>query len=569
MNPDPAEKGLVFRLADSPDLYRLLVESVEDYAIFAFDPKGYILSWNSGARRLKGYDASEIVGSHISIFYSASERAAGLPERHLETAERHGRFEGEGWRVRKDGSRFWAAVAVTAMHDDSGELVGFAEVTRDLTERQKAQDALSKSEERFRLMVQTVRDYGIFMLDTDGKVATWNEGAARIKGYRADEIIGEHFSRFYPPEDVARRKPDHELTVAVREGRYEDEGWRIRKDGSRFWANVVITTLRSADGRHIGFAKVTRDLTERRAAEKRALSDARHLAIEEAARYSAEEKAAEQAGMIEQLRQQAEELAQRTKDAEDANRVKSDFLASMSHELRTPLNAIAGYTQLLELGLRGPVTDEQHRDLERIRTSQQHLLAVINDILNFSRLEAGQLSYQIEDVPVPYILESMEALMSPVASGRQVNLEIAPCPANAVVHADRGKVEQILINLIGNAVKFTPPGGNVWLECRLRPNAVVIAVRDTGIGVEPDHLEPIFDPFVQVGRSLTQHAEGTGLGLAISRDLARAMDGDVTVESEPGKGSTFSLVLPSAEQLDTGPTSGNLPHDEDPDRSHS
>ena len=539
-----ADTGIASRLADTPDLYRLLVESIDEYAIFAFDPKGYVLTWNAGAQRLKGYEAAEIVGSHVSVFYSEAERAAGLPERHLEIAERHGRFEGEGWRIRKDGSRFWAAVAITAMRDDTGDLVGFAKVTRDLTERRKAEDALIRSEERFRLMVQTVKDYGIFMLDTNGNVATWNEGAARIKGYSAEEIIGEHFSRFYPPDEIARGKPDHELTVALREGRYEDEGWRVRKDGSRFWANVVITTLRSADGRHIGFAKVTRDLTERRAAEKRALSDARHLAIEEAARFNAEEQTQNQSEMIEQLQQQASELAQRTKDAEEANRVKSDFLASMSHELRTPLNAIAGYTQLLELGLRGPVTDEQHRDLERIRVSQQHLLGVINDILNFSRIEAGQMSYRIENVPVPQIMESIEVLMTPVASARQVTLEMIPCPENAVVRADRGKVEQILINLLSNAIKFTPPGGHVWLECTLTPDAATIAVRDTGIGVEPAHFEPIFDPFVQVGRSLAQPAEGTGLGLAISRDLARAMNGDVTVKSEPGKGSTFSLVLP-------------------------
>ncbi len=405
---------------------------------------------------------------------------------------------------------------------------------------------LAKNPDLYRLLVESVLDYAIFMLDTDGKVATWNEGAARIKGYRAEEIIGRHFSRFYPDDDIARGKPDDELIVALREGRYEDEGWRVRKDGSRFWANVVITTLRNADGRHVGFAKVTRDLTERRAAEKRALSDARHIALEEVARLSAEERADELSTLVEQVRQQATELAQRTKDAEEANRVKSDFLASMSHELRTPLNAIAGYTELLELGLRGPVTDEQQRDLHRIRVSQQHLLGVINDILNFSRIEAGQMSYRIEDVSVPQIMESIEVLMAPVASARQINLEMVPCPDNAVVRADRAKVEQILVNLLSNAVKFTPAGGNVWLECTLRPDTAVISARDTGIGVEHDHLEPIFDPFVQVGRSLAQPAEGTGLGLAISRDLARAMNGDVTVESEPGKGSTFSLVLPRA-----------------------
>jgi len=540
------DSGRPARFAETPDLYRLLVESIAEYAIFAFDPKGFVLSWNAGAQQLKGYDASEIVGSHVSIFYSDADRAMGLPERHIEIATQQGRFEGEGWRIRKDGSSFWASVAITTMRDDTGDLIGFAKIARDLTERRKAESAFGRSEERFRLMVQTVRDYGIFMLDTTGKVVTWNEGAARIKGYAAEEIIGQHFSKFYPQEEIARGKPDHELTVALREGRYEDEGWRIRKDGSRFWANVVITTLRSAGGRHIGFAKVTRDLTERRAAEKRALSDARHLSIEEAARFNAEEQTEKLSEMVEQLRQQACELAQRTKDAEEANRAKSDFLASMSHELRTPLNAIAGYTELMELGLRGPVTDEQRKDLERIRASQQHLLGVINDILNFSRIEAGQMTYRTEDVAVSQVMESIELLMGPVATARKVDLGIVLCPENAVVRADRAKVEQILINLLSNAVKFTPAGGHVWLGCTLGPDAATISVKDTGIGIEPDHLDPIFDPFVQVGRSLAQPGEGTGLGLAISRDLARAMNGDVTVESEPGKGSAFSLVLPRA-----------------------
>jgi PAS domain S-box-containing protein len=534
------------RLADAPDLYRLMVESVHEYAIFAFDPNGNILTWNSGAQRLKGYEGSEVVGRNVSMFYSESERAAGLPERHLEIAARQGRYEGEGWRVRKDGTRFWASVVISAMRDDAGELLGFAKVTRDLTERRKAKDALIVSQERFRLMVNAVRDYGIFMLDPDGKVATWNEGAARIKGYRAEEIIGQHFSKFYPEVDVTHGKPDHALTVAIREGRYEDEGWRVRKDGSRFWANVVITAVRGADGRLTGFAKVTRDLTEKRAAEKRALSDARHLAAEEVARISAEERAAELADLLEKLQQQSAELARRTKDAEEANRAKSDFLASMSHELRTPLNAIAGYTQLIELGLRGPVTDEQHRDLDRIRASQAHLLGVINDILNFSRIEAGQLTYQIEEVVVPQIMTSIEGLMSPVAAARNVTLEMAPCPADAVVLADRTKVEQILLNLLSNALKFTAPGGHVALECTLSPDSTIIAVRDTGVGIEPDKLEAVFDPFVQIGRSLSLPTEGTGLGLAISRDLARAMHGDVTVESKPRKGSRFSLVLPRA-----------------------
>ena len=206
------------------DLHRLLVETVRDYAIFSLDPEGYILSWNPGAQRFKGYTADEIIGRHFSVFYPREDVEAGKPAWELEVAREEGRVEDEGWRVRKDGTLFWANVVITALHSPEGELVGFAKVTRDLTERRRTEQALRESEERFRLLVQSVRDYGIFMLDPDGRVASWNEGALRINGYTAEEIIGRHFSTFYPGEDVEAGKPAWELEVAREEGRLEDEG---------------------------------------------------------------------------------------------------------------------------------------------------------------------------------------------------------------------------------------------------------------------------------------------------------------------------------------------------------
>ncbi|MEU7894337.1 PAS domain S-box protein [Nonomuraea sp. NPDC049152] len=252
---------------DDKDL-QLLVQSVVDYAIFMLDPSGRIISWNAGARRIKGYTAEEVIGSHFSIFYPPEDVASGKPDRELETAIAEGRLEDEGWRVRKDGSRFWANVVITALFDASGRLRGFGKVTRDMTERRVVDQALRESEERFRLLVQSVVDYAIFMLDPSGRIISWNAGARRIKGYTAEEVIGSHFSIFYPPEDVASGKPDRELETAIAEGRLEDEGWRVRKDGSRFWANVVITALFDASGRLRGFGKVTRDMTERRTAER-------------------------------------------------------------------------------------------------------------------------------------------------------------------------------------------------------------------------------------------------------------------------------------------------------------
>ena len=368
------------------------------------------------------------------------------------------------------------------------------------------------SEGLYRLLVESVRDYAIFALDPEGHILTWNVGAERIKGYKASEIIGRHFSIFYQPDEAAQQKPAMELEIATREGRYEEEGWRVRKDGSLFWANVIITALRNPAGKVVGFGKVTRDLTERKEAQERALADARRIA-----------------------------------EVEASNRAKSNFLAAMSHELRTPLNAIGGYAELLAMGVRGPVTREQKEDLDRIRRSQLHLLAIINDLLNYSRIEAGRITYDIERVPVGPSLATVVEMMELLATGRQITLEFTPGTEEIAARADRAKLEQILVNLTSNALKFTNAGGFVVLSATAQERDVEIAVRDTGRGIPHDKLEEIFEPFVQVGRSLTHGNEGTGLGLAISRDLARAMGGEIGVESRLGEGSTFTLRLPRAD----------------------
>jgi PAS domain S-box-containing protein len=673
-------------------LHRLLVESVDEYAIFALDPEGYILSWNPGAERFKGYRAEEVIGKHFSIFYLPERIAEGFPEFELREAARLGRFTDEGWRLRKDGTRFWAYVVITALRASTGELVGYAKVTRDLTERRDAEEALRESEKRFRLLVQSVKDYAIFMLDENGYVATWNEGAERIKGYTASEIIGQHFSKFYSEEDIASGKPPRELEIASSTGQYEEEGWRLRKDGSRIWASVLITALRNDDGRLVGFAKVTRDLTERRAAQEQLLADARLVAAEEAARHAADvarartEKlqtltaalsaahtvpeitqviftqafpelgaAAGALGLVDDAddrikfvgdngfsalptwvrdvgidddtplstairtgkpvvcrsrdernerfpklaevlapfgamvvlplavrdriigalsmhRRPEQPLTEDVSDmmhtfalrvaqaieraalyeaeqhararADEANRAKSEFLAAMSHELRTPLNAIGGYADLLDMGLRGPVTPEQHEDLQRIRRSQKHLLAVINDILNFARIEAGQVAYTYQPVVISDVVEAVAQMIAPLAAAKGLRLTVGECPPDVTAWADKSKVEQIIVNLLSNAVKFTT-NGEITLTCDYEnPTRVAICVRDTGSGIADDQLDKIFEPFVQVGRSLTNSREGTGLGLAISRDLARAMGGEIAVGSETGCGSTFTLTLP-------------------------
>ncbi|MFL5497509.1 MAG: PAS domain-containing sensor histidine kinase [Gemmatimonadaceae bacterium] len=370
-------------------------------------------------------------------------------------------------------------------------------------------DAIRHGGRIYQLFLDSVPDYAIFMLDPNGYVASWNKGAERIKGYHADEIIGRHFSVFYPQEAKDMSFPEHELEVAGRTGRFEDEGYRVRKDGSQFWANVVITAVRDDDGSLIGFAKVTRDLTERRFAEQRAIADARRLA-----------------------------------ESESANAAKAEFLAAMSHELRTPLNAIGGYAELLSMGLGGPVTPEQAEYVERIRRSQQHLMGIITDLLNFSHAEAGRLTYNISQISLADVIETVVPLIEPQAKAKGVSLNSVPTAQNCLAIGDRPKVDQIILNLLSNAIKFTPRSGSVTVECRASDRTASIAVVDTGTGIPADKLETIFEPFVQLGRSLSSAHQGVGLGLAISRDLARAMNGDLTVTSSQGVGSTFTLSLP-------------------------
>jgi PAS domain S-box-containing protein len=557
--PEKAEKPEALA-RDTGELQRLLIDSIVDYAIFALDKDGYVLSWNAGARRFKGYEAHEIIGKHFSVFYPKELVEEGFPAFELRTAANTGRFEDEGWRVRKDGTRFWANVVITALRDkETGELLGFGKVTRDLTERREAEESLRESEERFRLLVDSVKDYAIFMLDPTGHVATWNAGAERAKGYRAKEIIGKHFSKFYTQPDLDAKKPERELEIATRTGKYEEEGWRVRKDGSTFWANVLITAIRNKAGELVGFAKVTRDLTERREAEERALESAARAAAEEAARQEAELREKETRAMAERLQEQTKELELRRLQAEEsgklaeearqradaANKAKSEFLAAMSHELRTPLNAIGGYAELLTMGVSGTLNKEQQEHVRRLKRSQEHLLGIINEILNFSRIEAGQLKYDMGVVPINDVVDVVHGMMLPQAEKKQVSLVIGLCQKGTVAWADRAKVEQIVLNLVSNAVKFTQAGGQVEMSCDMvGRNRTIITVKDNGCGIAEDQLDVIFDPFVQVGRTLTSMREGAGLGLAISRDLAEAMDGSITVKSTLDVGSEFTLTLP-------------------------
>jgi len=517
-SPTPATRTAE-TLRQSEERFRLLVESVRDYAIFMLDCQGHVLTWNAGAERFKGWKADEIVGSHFSRFYPPEALARGLPAHELEVAADTGSFEDEGWRLRKDGSMFWANVVITAMRDMDGQLIGYAKVTRDLTQRRNHEEALRQSEERFRLMVEGVSDYAIFMLDVNGHVATWNVGAERIKGYKADEIIGRHFSTFYPQEARDSGWPEHELREAALVGRFVDTGWRVRKDGTQFWANVTITAMRDDTGRLLGYAKLTRDLTERRRTEAIELANQEREEVLDAERN-------------------ARMAAQR------ATRMKDEFLATLSHELRTPLSAILGWTQILLRGHAESAADLQ-RGVEVIERNARAQVQLIDDLLDLSRILTGKLRLDLQQVAIVDIVQAAVDSATPAAAAKQIRLSHLLDPSRAIVNGDAGRLQQVVWNLLTNAIKFTPRGGQVQVVLQRVNSHIELSVADNGIGIPATFLPLVFDRFSQFDGSAARAHGGLGLGLAICRQLVELHGGTIRAASPgEGKGATFSVDLP-------------------------
>jgi PAS domain S-box-containing protein len=483
-----------------PRLYKLLVEQAKDYALFLLDREGRIMSWNAGAQRLKGYAAEEIVGRHFSTFYTREALESGWPQHELKVATAEGRFEDEGWRVRKDGSRFWANVVITALRDDDGRLLGFSKITRDLTDRKLHEEALRQSEERFRLLIEGVLDYAIFMLDTDGVVTSWNAGAERIKGYKRDEILGKHVSRFFLPEDLEAGKPWEELAAARRDGRAESEGWRVRKNGERFWARAVLSALYDGAGRLRGFTKITQDLTDRR-----------HL-----------------------------------QDLEKATQNVNEFIATLAHELRNPLAPIRTAVQVMA---RAPAGDPaQERMRQTIERQSAQLARIVNDMIDISRITRGAIAIEHGPVDLAEVARRAAEAAAPLidAAGHKLDLEL---PAQPVwVEGDLHRLTQLATNLLNNAARYTPKGGAISLSVGAEGSHVHLRVRDNGRGIEPELLERIFDMFVQGRPPLKRVAGGLGIGLALSRKLAELHGGALDARSDgPGKGSEFTLRLPLAQ----------------------
>ena len=522
MSPTPERLPAGRTPQQSEERFKLLVEGVKDYAIFMLDANGFVASWNSGAERIKGYSADEIIGKHFSLFYPPETLASGLPAHELEVAKEVGSFEDEGWRVRKDGSLFWANVVITALRDPRGNLLGFSKVTRDLTQRRAHEEALRQSEERFRLLVEGVKDYAIFMLDANGFVASWNSGAERINGYSADEIIGKHFSLFYPAEARESGWPEHELQTAAERGSFIDEGWRLRKDGTRIWAHVTITALRDDEGRLLGYAKLTRDLNDRKKAEALEVSGQERDEILEAERS-------------------ARMAAQR------ATRIKDEFLATLSHELRTPLNAIVGWTQILRRAGSSVKPADLERGLDVIDRNARAQVQLIDDLLDLSRVITGKVRLDLQQVSMIEVVQRTMHSVEPAAAAKGIRLKAILDPAPAMVSADSGRLQQILWNLLSNAIKFTPKGGQVQVLLQRVNSHIELSVSDTGIGISPEFLPHVFERFTQRDSSASRSFGGLGLGLAICKQLVELHGGTIRASSQgPGLGATFLVELPLA-----------------------
>lgn len=485
------------------DPFRLLVESVQDYAIFLLDAQGCVVTWNPGAQRIKGYEAHEIIGRSFETFYPEEAIRADWPQQELRAARRHGRFEDEGWRLRKDGSRFWASVVITALRDRSGALVGFAKVTRDLTERRRREEELRRREEQVRLLIDAVKDYAIFLVDPQGRVQTWNAGAAALIGYDADDVRDRDFAMFYPSPEVAAGEPARDLARALDEGRSERERWHLRRDRTMFWAGTVCTPVFDATGGLRGYALVVRDLTD----PKRLL------------------------------------------ELEHTNRRMSEFLATLAHELRNPLAPIRNAVNVLGVHPAFPGQLDGVRDVIDRQLGQ--LTRLVDDLLDIGRIATGKIRLDRRRLDYRDIVQSSIDATLPLAQehGHRLLLSLPEEPIPMI--GDATRLAQSLQNLLNNAVRYTPDGGEIRVDVHREGADSVTRVSDSGRGIPQHQLERIFEPFSQGDGDGMPAAEGLGIGLGLARTLVEQHGGRLNAESGGrGLGSVFTMTLPVHESAD-------------------
>ena len=511
-NPPPA-KPRNTRDINNPQILgcearlQTLIDGVVDYAIFMLDPAGIVRSWNAGAERIKGYSAEEILGQHISRFYPAADIERGKPKYLLEVAASVGRCEDEGYRVRKDGSLFWANVVLTAVRDANGALTGFAKITRDLTERRKAELALRESEEQFRLLVDGVIDYGIFMLNPAGIVTSWNPGAERLMGYQAREIVGRSFDCFFLPEDLQAGIARNELDTAAAAGRCEGQAWRQRKDGTRFWADFTVSALRDVDGRLIGFAKVTRDLTSRRAAEEQ----------------------------IENLRL---DLQKRNDNLAAANADLEAFSRSMAHDLKAPVRHILAYADIVLRDYKDVVPAEALDHVMHMKKSAVRMSDLVRDLLGWFTI--ARRPVKVHTIALQPLVKSVIAEFAVETLNRNVEWRVSEL---FDADCDRGLVTLLLQNLIGNALKFTRMRERAVIEIGhvVTESDRVVFVRDNGVGFNMEYVGKLFHAFERLHPAAD--FEGTGIGLTIAARIVHKHGGRIWADAAPDKGATFHFTL--------------------------
>jgi PAS domain S-box-containing protein len=484
----------------NPDLFRLLIEQLKDYALFLLDTDGRVLTWNTGAQRIKGYTGGEIIGRHFSVFYTHEARESRWPAHELRVATNEGHFEDEGWRVRKDGSRFWANVVITALRDEKGTLVAFSKITRDLTDRKANEENLRQSEERFRLLIEGVVDYAIYVLDPEGIVTSWNAGAEQLKGYTRDEIIGKHFSRFYTADDVDAGRPWEVLATARRTGRLAEEGWRVRKNGERFWARVVVTPLYDSTGQLYGFAKVTQDLTERR----------------------------------------------QIQDLETAARNVHAFIAMLAHELRNPLAAIRYGVDVMA---KTPAANSARHAtmLQTIDRQSAQLTRIVDDMLDISRITSGSLSIEQTPVDIAEVVRRALETAAPAIEAGKHTVDVDTPKGRIFVQGDVQRLTQLVANLLNNSARYTPEGGNIAVKACDEEGRAALRVRDNGSGIAPHMIERVFDMFARGPQPQQRSGGGLGVGLALARRIAELHGGSLEARSKGlGDGSEFTLRMPLA-----------------------
>jgi len=536
--------------------FRLLLESVTDYAIYQLDPEGRVITWNTGAERNKGYKAEEVLGRNFSIFFTAEDAAAGVPAKELAAAARDGRYETEALRMRKDGSRFWAQVTVTAIRGADGELKGFAKVTRNVTAQKEASENLRSFNaqlEQYRIMVENIDEYAIYSLDAEGLVTSWGAGAQKVIGYAPEDVLGRHYSMFASDEDRLKGEPERELAEAARTGRFVADRWRICRDGSMSWASGVVTAVKDESGQLTGFIRVARDMTRQKLLEE-----------------SLERLAADlETRVVERTRQ----LESTVGELRRKNQEVEAFVYIVSHDLRAPLVNVQGFARELELNcaslksiLAGCALADPTRDavaeildeeiagaLRFISASASKFERLIDALLGLSR--HGRQVYQIVEVDVEALVASSVASLqqSVVDAGAKVAIGALPR-----VHADATALGQVFSNLIGNSLKYRSPGRPLKVEIGgdSEAGAVHFWVRDNGLGIPESGKSRLFQVFQ---RFHPQHAPGEGMGLAIVHRIVERHGGNISAESQEGKGTTFHFSLPRKPRAAGGEMQEGIP----------